>query len=256
MLLRISLIVAILAGLAVGGLNFVKVKEKITDLQTKLQQQTERADRAEKERDDTKRELTKTKTELTQTQATLKATEEEKQKALAEASSQQKRADKLNDDLNKTRQERDEAQQELTAYKVTGMTPQQVANANRMIKDLSNNLTGSQEENRLLGQKIRKVENELALYKGPDIYKVPLPASLQGKVLVSDPKWQFVVLNVGEDQGVLQSGELLINRGGKLVAKVRISSVQKDRSVANVLPGWQLGEIFEGDLAIPANPAS
>jgi flagellar biosynthesis GTPase FlhF len=255
MLLRISLIVAILAGLAVGVLNFVKVKDKITDLQTKLQQQTDRADKAEKERDDTKRELTKTKTELTQTQATLKATEEEKQKAVAEASSQQKRADKLNDDLNKTRTERDEAQQELTAYKVSGMTPQQVANANKMIKDLSNNLTGSQEENRLLGQKIRKVENELALYKEPS--KTPaLPPTLQGKVLVSDPKWQFVVLNVGEDQGVLQSGELLINRGGKLVAKVRISSVQKDRSVANVLPGWQLGEIFEGDMAIPANPAS
>jgi len=95
----------------------------------------------------------------------------------------------------------------------------------------------------------------LAIYKTPD-YKVPLPPSLQGKVLVSDPKWQFVVLNVGEDQGVLPAGELLINRGGKLVAKVKISSVQKDRSVANVIPGWQLGEIFEGDLAIPANPAS
>lgn len=255
MLLRISLIVAILAGLAVGGLNFVKVKEKIVDLQTRLQQQTERADKAEKERDDTKRELTKTKTELTQTQATLKATTEERDKAVAEATSQSKRADKLNEDLNKTRTERDEAQQELTAYKVSGMTPQQVANANKQIKDLSNNLAGSQEENRLLGQKIRKVENELAIYKEPG-HIVPLPPTLQGKVLVSDPKWQFVVLNVGEDQGVLPSGELLINRGGKLVAKVKISSVQKDRSVANVIPGWQLGEIFEGDLAIPANPAS
>jgi hypothetical protein len=34
MLLRICLIIAIIAGLAVGGLNFVKVKEKITTLQT------------------------------------------------------------------------------------------------------------------------------------------------------------------------------------------------------------------------------
>lgn len=255
MLLRICLIVAILAGLAAGGLNFVKVKEKIVQLQTDLKAQTERAEKAEKERDDTKRELTKTKTELTQTQATLKATTEERDKAVAEATAQSNRANKLNDDLNKTRSERDEAQQELTAYKVTGMTPQQVANANKQIKDLSNNLTGSQEENRLLGQKIRKVENELAIYKDP-LHIVPLPATLQGKVLVSDPKWQFVVLNVGEDQGVLPGGEVLINRGGKLVAKVKISSVQKDRSVANVIPGWQLGEIFEGDAAIPANPPS
>src|SRR6266850_489176 len=73
---------------------------------------------------------------------------------------------------------------------------------------------------------------------------------------LSDPKWQFVVLNVGEDQGVLEHGELLINRDGKLVAKVKVSSVQKDRCVANVMPGWQIGEIFEGDLVIPAHPAS
>ena len=36
MLIRISLIVAIVAGLAVGVLNFVKVKEKITTLQANL----------------------------------------------------------------------------------------------------------------------------------------------------------------------------------------------------------------------------
>ena len=37
MLTRISLIVAIIAGLAVAVLNFWKVKEKVTDLQTNLQ---------------------------------------------------------------------------------------------------------------------------------------------------------------------------------------------------------------------------
>ena len=41
MLMRISLIVAIIAGLAVGGLNFVKVKEKITTLQADLDRETE-----------------------------------------------------------------------------------------------------------------------------------------------------------------------------------------------------------------------
>ena len=42
MLIRISLIVAIVAGLAVSGLNFLKVKEKITTIQ---QQREEREDR-------------------------------------------------------------------------------------------------------------------------------------------------------------------------------------------------------------------
>jgi hypothetical protein len=85
---------------------------------------------------------------------------------------------------------------------------------------------------------------------------VYLPASLKGKVLVSDPKWNFVLLDVGEDKGVLERGELLVNRNGKLVAKVVVSRVQKDRCIANVLPGWELGEVMEGDLVIPAHPAS
>ena len=73
---------------------------------------------------------------------------------------------------------------------------------------------------------------------------------------MTDPKWKFVVLNVGEDQGLLKDGELLVNRDGRLVAKVRVSSVQKDRSVANVMPGWELGEVLEGDQVIPAYPES
>ena len=79
-----------------------------------------------------------------------------------------------------------------------------------------------------------------------------MPSTASGKVLVSDPKWNFVVVNVGGDQGAKQFGELLVNRNGRLVAKVKISSVDKDRSVANVVPGWQIGEIMEGDLVIPA----
>src|SRR4051812_26976898 len=133
MLLRISLIVAIVAGLAVGVLNFVKVKEKIETLTANWHREEARANDLDKQLADTKRELTRTKTELTQTIATLKATTEERDRAVAEATNQQKRADKLNEDLTKTRSERDEAQQELAAYKATGMTPPQIANVSKRI---------------------------------------------------------------------------------------------------------------------------
>jgi hypothetical protein len=75
-------------------------------------------------------------------------------------------------------------------------------------------------------------------------------------VAATDPKWDFVVLNVGDAQGVKKDGELLISRGGKLVAKVIVTSLQKDRCIANVIPGWKLGEVLEGDQVIPAHPAS
>ena len=74
-----------------------------------------------------------------------------------------------------------------------------------------------------------------------------LPADLKGKILVVDPKWDFVVLDIGEDQGVIPDGELLVSRDGKLVAKVVVRSVEKDRCIANIIPGWKLGDVIEGD---------
>ena len=255
MLLRICLIVAVIAGLAVGALNFVYVKEKITTLQTNLKTESDAHQKFEKDYRATKKDLDKTTAELKQTKTTLEATTAAKDKAEADMIAQTKRADKLNEDLTKTRQERDTAQADLAAYKGTGRTPQQILGMNQELKTLQDSLAVAGTENKVLLQELKKVKTELAVYKDPTFF-VPLPAGLKGKVLVADPKWNFVVLSVGEDQGVLERGELLVNRDGKLVAKVVVRTVQKDRCIANVMPGWELGEVMEGDQVIPAHPAS
>src|SRR5258705_14002059 len=100
-MIRISLIVAILAGLAVGILNFVQVKDKTVTLQSNLKEQTEKRQDAETKLAKTKKELDTTTATLKETKATLATTTEDLQKAVTEASAQTKRADKLNDDLNK-----------------------------------------------------------------------------------------------------------------------------------------------------------
>ena len=255
MLIRISLIVAIIAALAVGGLNFVKVKEKITTLQADLKQQTDGRVKAETELASTKKELNKTTAELKQTKTELEATTAAKEKADADLAAQTKRADQLTEDLTKTRAERDTAQQDLAAFNALHLSPQQISGMDKAYKALQENLAVAQTENTVLARKVNKLDTELKVYRDPTFF-VSLPASLRGKVLVADPKWNFVVINVGEDQGVLERGELLVNRNGKLVAKIVVRSVQKDRCIANVLPGWELGEVMEGDLVIPAHPAS
>ena len=111
-----------------------------------------------------------------------------------------------------------------------------------------------EDEKKVLQRQLVRVQNELNVYRDPT-HPVTLPATLIGKVLVADPKWDFVVLSVGEDQGAQEHGEMLVNRDGRLVAKIKITSVQKDRCIANVLPGWKLGEVLEGDQVIPAYPA-
>jgi hypothetical protein len=99
------------------------------------------------------------------------------------------------------------------------------------------------------------LNNQLAGFIGTN-YVVKLRANLKGKIIAVDPKWDFVVLNIGEDQGVLEDGEMLVSRDGKLVAKVIVRSIQKGHSIANVVPGWRLGDMVEGDEVTPAHPAS
>jgi flagellar biosynthesis chaperone FliJ len=255
MLIRICLIVAIVAGLAVGALNFIKVKEKIVALQTDLAQTKATLEATTQELNTTKENLETTTKELKTTQATLETTTAERDQAVAEAARRTQEAETLTEDLKRTTGERDEAQANLAAYRATGMSPEEITRANALIKDLQANLEGTRSENRVLGQKIANLQTQLDRFISPE-KPVFLPANLRGKILVSDPKWNFVVIDVGENQGVLEHGEMLVNRNGKLVAKIVVRTVQKDRSVANVMPGWEIGEVLEGDQVIPAHPAS
>jgi hypothetical protein len=255
MLFRICLFAAIVFGLAVTGLNLGMIKGKIDALTEERNHEHEVRVTTENTLAATKVELKKTQTDLKTTQQTLATTTEERDKAVADLTAQTKRADKLTDDLKKTTSERDDAQANLASYVATGYKPPEILAMGKQYKDLQTTLEGTRSENKVLGQTIRKLENRLAIYEGTN-KPIYLPASLKGKVVAVDPKWNFVVLNVGEDQGVLEYGELLVNRNGKLVAKVKVSSVQKGQCVANVVPGWQLGDVLEGDLVIPAYPAS
>jgi len=126
MLIRISLIVAIIAGLAVTGLNFVKVKEKITTIQAERENERSLKETAQNE-------LAKTRKELDETTAAIT---EEKDRALAEVASQTRRADKLTTELNNTRRERDDAQAELARYRGTDLSVDQILAIKKSYKGL------------------------------------------------------------------------------------------------------------------------
>ena len=254
-MIRISLIIAVVAALAVGGINFFVVKDKINTLVTDRNTQRSGRISAEGERDKTKKELTKTQGELATTQQQLADTQSERDKAVATAAAQSKRANDLSDKLTKTTQERDDARNELASYKTTGFTPEQVAKLGRTLKEKDDAIEAGNLEKLVLQKNIVRLQTRLARYEGTNT-DVVLRADLKGQIVAVDPKWDFVVLNIGEDQGLKEYGELLVSRDGKLVAKVIVSKLEKGRSIANLVPGWKLGEVFEGDQVSPAHPAS
>jgi len=255
MLLRISLIVAILAGLGAGVVSYLEVSDKIPALAKQRDDEHTAKVALTGELKQTKTELAKTKSDLAQTQQELAETKSDRDKAVARAEAQSKRADELTDKLARATQERDDAQSQLAAYKATDLTPDQVVKLGKTLKEAQSQIDAINAEKVVLQRALTGVKARLARYEGPDT-DIKLRADLKGKVIVVDPKWDFVVLDVGEEQGAIQDGELLVSRAGKLVAKVVLRSVQKDRSIANIIPGWKLGELIEGDEVTPAHPAS
>ncbi|HEY5296402.1 MAG TPA: hypothetical protein VIK59_00600 [Verrucomicrobiae bacterium] len=255
MLIRISLILALVAALAAGVLNVVVIKNKIGVLTDDRNTQRSQKETAQNQLASTKKTLAKTQDDLKQTQTQLADTQAERDKAVATATAQSKRADSLSDQLSKATQERDDAQNQLAAFTASGLTPAQVSQLSRSLKDDQIAITAINEEKSVLQRAVNRLTVRLNKYEGTN-YVVTLRPDLRGKVVIVDPKWDFVVLNIGEDQGVLDDGELLVSRDGKLVAKVIVRSVEKNRSIANVVPGWELGQVIEGDEVTPAHPAS
>jgi hypothetical protein len=255
MLIRVSLILAIVAALAAGALNIFQVREKITTLISQRDDYHTQRDEAQTELASTKRELVKTQGDLAETQQELTDTQAARDKAVADDDAQTRRANDLSDKLAKTTQERDDARNNLAAYTATGLSSEQVGKLNTTLKNAQTEIEAIDEEKVILQHAVTRLNNELSEFIGTD-YVVKLRADLKGKILVVDPKWDFVVLDIGEDQGVLENGELLVSRSGRLVAKVVVRSVEKDRCIANIVPGWQLGEVIEGDAVTPAHPAS
>jgi hypothetical protein len=249
MLIRISLIVAIVAGLAIGVLNFVVVKDKITttiaardDYHTKWDTESAAHRKFEKLAKDTQSALDKTN-------ALLVATMGERDDAVQKAADQTKLATELKQNLDKTKTERDSALDKLAAWDALGIPVQNMKATLATIKDVTEKNEAITAENKILVDVKHKLEVKIASLINPD-YEVVLPAGLKGTVLVADPRYDFVILDIGDKQGVLEDGKLLVNRNGKLIAKVKVKSVQANRCIANVLPGWKLSDVMEGDQVL------
>jgi exonuclease VII large subunit len=241
--------------LAAGVLNFIKVKEKIDIVVAERNDWNQRFVATDAELNSTQNKLANTEKELDKTKENLAQSERERATAVAEADTQSKRAADLTENLNRTFRERDDARANLAAYEATGFTPPQIANLGRQIRDAQEALAAVEAEKAVLQSVYTKTKDRLDWITGAVKY-VELPNTLRGKILVTDPKWEFVVVNIGEDEGAKVNGELLVSRNGQLVGKVIITDVQKNRSIANVVPGWRIGDVVEGDQVIPAHPES
>ncbi len=76
------------------------------------------------------------------------------------------------------------------------------------------------------------------------------PEGVRGRVVQVDRKWNFAVLDIGQQQGLVENGLLWIYRGQTRVGRVRIISVDADTAIADILPEETRQPIQIGDEAL------
>jgi archaellum component FlaC len=247
-MLRICLIVAIVAGLAAGAVSFFKVQEVMK--QTMEERNTEKKAKENEmaAHTKTKNTLAKTEKELKSTKEDLASTRSELKTATAKVADLEKTRDSLTAQLNTTKNERDVAQQTLEQWRILGVTPAQVRDLQSNLKSMTAARNAIASENKVLLGNIHDLKNELAKYMPEEL--VHLPPGLTGHIVAVDPKYDFVVLDIGKDKGLLNRGELLVNHGGRFVGKLKVADVKDNRAIANIMPGWKQGEVMEGDVVL------
>ncbi|MGP8201215.1 MAG: hypothetical protein ACLQU4_17125 [Limisphaerales bacterium] len=248
MLLRICLIITIIAGLGAAYLGFFPVKEIITTTRAARDDFHQKFDTETALYQKTDKELKTTKTQLATTTAKLNDTESQLEAANTKNTELDKQNTDLTDKLTKMTARADTAEQTLEKWRQLP-PPEEIkiiiSNLAKTTKERDTLIA----ENKLLAADRNSLQTQLNNLVGPT-EAVVLPIGLKGRVLAVDPKFDFVVLDIGDDQGAKERGEMMVNRQGKFIGKVRISSVQKDRCVATILPAWQRGDIMEGDQVI------
>lgn len=253
MYLRIALVIALVAGLASVGVNYTQVKEKIENLQTDLSQTKDTLSTTERNLRETSDTLRETQDNLKETTANLVNTRAELDQTATKLSESEKLAQQKMADLEVAEKSLTDANSKLSRWDALGVEPEGVRQMQADLRDAVVNNKALLDENGLLNKKIVRLETDLSRYtQGAQM--VMLPAELKGKVTAVDPKWEFVVLDIGSEKEVVEQGEMLVSREGKLIARVRIVSVEPNYSIASLVPGWLAeGEaINEGDTVMAA----
>ena len=104
-------------------------------------------------------------------------------------------------------------------------TKTQLAEQTTINKGLADKLASAEEKTKVYQDKEKKREGQL-MAKG-----------LEGQVLAVNPGWNFVVMSIGDRQGVVMGAEMIVVRGNYRIAKLKISSVEPSTSIADIEPG-------------------
>jgi len=250
MLLRLLLVGTILIGIGAIAVSQFVVRphvKAVTDARNKALSDYQRE----------KSDHEKVNNTLKETLSNLAASEtnfDEAKKQLTavntKAIEQEKRANSLDQKLAETKNTLAGVQADLAAWNALGVPVDRVNNLVAEAKKLRAANEAMEKKAQILTVALKKVYDTINAEDFDTAAEPPLPSGLKGTTLAVDPKYDFVVLDIGAAKGLQPRGVLLVRRDSKLIAKVKVARVQEERSIANIEAGWKLGQVMEGDQVI------
>jgi len=220
---------------------------------------------------ETKQELTTANGRVTQltgqlktTQNDLKTTQDDLKATQDKYTQDESKIADLNNSLTQAQKEAADAKAALDSAKADAATATQKLNdittalGGKSPDDFKKDLADAQKErdDAVAQQKVLQDGLDQANQKIKDLIadinaekNKTEPPGVSGKVTFVDRTWNFVVLDVGLDAGVVPNGELIVYRGKTFLGKIRITRADPNDAVATILPDVK-GQIQVGDAVL------
>lgn len=163
---------------------------------------------------------------------TAQKTADDAKTAIANAETKAKTAQDALDAINKT---------------LNGRKPEDyIADKTKAESDLA----AAQAEQKIIQDQLQASQTQIAdLQSAINRSKTGQMPGVSGKVTFVDHAWNFVILDVGLSNGVVPNGELIVYRGRTFLGKVKVTKVDPNDAVAEILPDAK-GDIQIGDSVL------
>lgn len=187
----------------------------------------------------TKQDLETTRQDLSMTKDELARTQSDLDRSLAQIDTLNQTITDKNSQISRQESRIDGLEQEKVSLQI------QIDDLNNQIVQVEDELRDSQDKVLTLEQTVAQLERELGVGGKPTI-----PRGLTGRILFVNRDWNFVVIDLGSDDGLVPNAEMLIHRKDNLVGKVTISGISRKMAIAELQPDWAQAKVKEGDLVV------
>jgi len=187
--------------------------------------------------DDTKTDLENTRQDLENTRAELENTKAQLEDARTEIV-------QLNDTLRAKNEELDEKSNLIATLEdeKSGLE-EQVSDLTTQLETLQDDMAQLEEEKNSIEMQLEKCDRERNK-------TITMPVGTTAKIIYANADWNFVVIDIGSNQGAQTTAEMIIYRGENMIGKIRISAIRDNVSIAEVITDFQQDTIKEGDYVL------